>query len=654
MQSLWNEHEASAFAGDLLALRVYTSRLLGRDPSLVLHGGGNTSVKIRTTDFFGDAVDVLYVKGSGWDLATIEAPGFAPVRMDTLLRMAKLETLSDGDMVREQRAAMLDPNAPTPSVEAILHAIIPYAFVDHTHADAVITLTNSPDGERVVRELYGDRWLIVPYVMPGFVLARAVYEMTLNLDWSEYDGMILLNHGVFTFADDARVCYENMITMVSRAEDYLAQHVSLPDYPDACVPTAQDRLALANLRRRVSQSRGKAQIVRWNRAPEARHFSRQPAEIAIRGTLTPDHVIHTKRIPLIGVDPQAVTDYETTYHAYFERNAAGDLQMLDPAPRWAVWEDRGALAFGSTPKEARIIADITEHTMQAILRAESLGRWHALPERDIFDVEYWELEQAKLKKAGAAPEFQGKIALVTGAASGIGRACAEMLHARGAVVAVLDIAPTVMETFKGAGYLPLVVDLTDDEAVRHAIAQVVEQFGGLDLLVSNAGFFPPSSPLREMDAAQWERSLLLNLTSHQRLLQACIPFLEMGIDPAVVLVASKNVPAPGPGAAAYSAAKAGLTQLGRVAALELGKAGIRVNMIHPNQVFDTALWTPEILAARAEHYGVTVEEYKRQNVLGVEINSADVAELVYSMLGKPFSRTTGAQVPIDGGNERVI
>jgi NAD(P)-dependent dehydrogenase (short-subunit alcohol dehydrogenase family) len=218
----------------------------------------------------------------------------------------------------------------------------------------------------------------------------------------------------------------------------------------------------------------------------------------------------------------------------------------------------------------------------------------------------------------------------------------------------LDISPAVTEIFGKAGYLPLVVDLMDDGAVRAAVDQAVERFGGLDLLVSNAGFFPPSRSIRDMDAAQWERSMALNVTSHQRLLQACIPYLEVGIDAAVVLVASKNVPAPGPGASAYSSAKAALTQLGRVAALELGKAGIRVNMVHPNQVFDTALWTPDILAARAKHYGVSVEEYKRQNVLGVEITSADVAELVCAMLGKPFARTTGAQVPIDGGNERVI
>lgn len=654
MQSLWSDSEARACGEDLLALRVYSSRLLGQESALVLHGGGNTSVKVRTRDFFGDEVDVLYVKGSGWDLATIEAGGFAPVRMETLLKMAKLETLSDSDMVTQQRAAMLDPYAPTPSVEAILHAIIPYRFVDHTHADAVVTIMNSPDGDARVRALYGERWLIVPYVMPGFVLARTVYEMTAGLDWSRYDGMILLHHGVFTFADDARASYEAMIAMVAQAEDYLAQVAALPALPDAYQMTADDRLKLATLRRRVSRARGSAQLALADLSPQARLFAQQSPEIATRGPLTPDHVIRTKRIALTGVQDTDVDAYEESYRAYFAQHASAGLRMLDAAPRWGVWQDRGTLAFGSTVGEVRITADIVQHTTGAILRAEALGGWRALSAREIFEVEYWELEQAKLKKVSAPAALQGKIALVTGAASGIGRACAEALHARGAAVVALDISPAVTEIFGKAGYLPLVVDLMDDGAVRAAVDQAVERFGGLDLLVSNAGFFPPSRSIRDMDAAQWERSMALNVTSHQRLLQACIPYLEVGIDAAVVLVASKNVPAPGPGASAYSSAKAALTQLGRVAALELGKAGIRVNMVHPNQVFDTALWTPDILAARAKHYGVSVEEYKRQNVLGVEITSADVAELVCAMLGKPFARTTGAQVPIDGGNERVI
>lgn len=664
MQSLWNPEEAQSFAEDPLAMRVYSSRLLGREPALVLHGGGNTSVKAEVKDLFGDAKPVLYVKGSGWDLATIEAPGFAPVCLETLKRMAELPELSDPEMVRAQRAAMTDPYAPNPSVEAILHAIIPFKFVDHTHADAVVTLTNTPDGEARVRALYGDRVLIVPYTMPGFVLAKVIWQMTQGVDWSQLDGMVLMNHGVFSFADDARVSYERMIALVTQAEDVLAKEgarVASVPAGDLSV-SATDLLQLAGLRREVATARGAAGIVRWNASPEALGFAnlRNVADIARRGPLTPDHVIRSKRVPLIfDTEPDAaVKAYGDDYRAYFERNSllsdAAGLTCLDPAPRWAVWPGRGTLAFDASVKAADIIGDISAHTIRAIQLAECLGGWQALPERDIFEVEYWDLEQAKLRKAGKPATFAGKIALVTGAASGIGRACAESLHAQGAAVMALDIDPAVETQFARADFVGQVCDVTDARGLQAAVEKTVRIFGGLDVVVSNAGTFPSNNRIDEMDSTVWERSLRINLTSHEQLLKCCIPYLERGIDPAVVFMASKNVTAPGPGAAAYSVAKAGVTQLARVAALELGPKGIRVNVLHPDAVFDTAIWTPEVLESRAKHYGLTVQEYKTKNLLKVEISSHDVAELTCALLGPLFAKTTGAQIPIDGGNDRVI
>ncbi|MEK7254875.1 MAG: class II aldolase/adducin family protein, partial [Bacteroidota bacterium] len=224
MLNRWNVAEATQLNSNLLQLRVYTSRLLGAEGDLVLHGGGNTSVKITETNLFGEPEELLYVKGSGWDLATIEAEGFAPVRLDVLKKMATLPSLTDSEMVRLQRSAMTNPNAPTPSVEAVLHAIIPFTFVDHTHADAVVTITNSPGGEQRIREIYGERMLIVPYVMPGFILAKAIFEQTKGVDWSQVEGMILMNHGVFTFDNDARASYEKMIDIVTKAEAYLVKN----------------------------------------------------------------------------------------------------------------------------------------------------------------------------------------------------------------------------------------------------------------------------------------------------------------------------------------------------------------------------------------------------------------------------------------------
>lgn len=656
MKSLFNESEAKKCGNDPLKLRVYTSQLLGRDPDLVLHGGGNTSVKAQVKNLFGEVEEVLYVKGSGWDLATIQEAGFAPVKMDALLKMAKLPSLSDGEMVKNQRAAMTDPNAPNPSVEAILHAIIPFKFVDHTHADAVVAITNTPDGEKRIKEVYGNRVLYVPYVMPGFILARKVFELTQNIDWNAIDGIVLLHHGIFTFHDDAKKSYENMIRLVSKAEEYLnSQGIMLiPDEQEGHV----DLKALASLRQEVSKAKGAPVVAKVLAEDEHLSFSKlkNVKDAATRGPLTPDHIIRTKRIAMI-VDKKPADDvkrFAENYQKYFDRHTDGKLTRLDPAPRWAVWPGHGLITFGESVNDAGIAADIIEHTIRAIQWAEHMGGWRALPEQDLFEMEYWELEQAKLKKGGKSPLFQGKIALVTGAASGIGRACVEALHAQGAAVAALDIDPRINQHFHKKGILPLVCDLTNAEDILDCVHATIRHFGGLDILVSNAGTFPPSETIEDMKSETWEKSMDINLTSHQRLLKACTPFLSMGIDPAVVIVGSKNVPAPGPGASAYSVAKAGLTQLARIAALELGPTGIRVNVVHPNQVFDTAIWTKDVLEKRAKAYGLSVEEYKTNNILKVEIQSADVAALVCAMAGPVFSKTTGCQVSIDGGNERVI
>ncbi|HEX7024150.1 MAG TPA: SDR family oxidoreductase, partial [Gemmatimonadales bacterium] len=304
--------------------------------------------------------------------------------------------------------------------------------------------------------------------------------------------------------------------------------------------------------------------------------------------------------------------------------------------------------------EAGIVADIARHTGRAIASAERLGGWQALPEADLFAVEYWELEQAKLKRGGARGLLEGRVALVTGAASGIGRATAEALHAQGAAVLATDINPAIGEIFRKDGLAGVVADATSGLEVARSVAHCVERFGGLDIVVSNAGFFAPGQRIGEIDPGIWEQSLALNLTSHLSLLQCAVPYLRLGFDPSVVLIGSKNVPAPGPGAAAYSAAKAGLTQLGRVAALELARDGVRVNTLHPHLVLDTGTWTPEVLAARAGQYGLSVEQYRRNNLLGVEITTRDVASAVLALVGPAFAKTTGAQIPIDGGSDRIV
>lgn len=663
MQSLWSDEEAAHFAAQgSLGLRVYSSQLLGRNPDLVLHGGGNTSVKGTLENVFGDTEAVLYVKGSGWDLQTIAAPGFSPVRLAHLTRLATLSSLSDTDMMRELRLALLNPSAPTPSVEAILHALVPLRFVDHTHADAVVTISNSPNGEAILREIYGDEVLILPYIMPGFILAKQVHEATRDVDWSSLKGIVLLHHGIITFDDDCRTSYERMIELVSRAEEYLRGRVGASFAAESSCASSTASLAdcrhLATLRHHASDMMGAAVLARWDRSPAATAFSSLPAlaDLITRGPLTPDHSIHTKPFGAVfGEDPlPGLAQYRNDYLAYFKRHAKDYHTCLDPMPRFGAWLGRGMLALGADSKRLQIVSDIVAHTTRAIQWGEKLGAWSTLPKQDQFDLEYWELEQAKLRSSKTRPEFAGRVVVVTGAASGIGKACVDAFLAQGAAVAALDLNPKVESCWQIPEVLAIACDVTRQDQVQDALHQVVTWFGGIDVLISNAGSFPASCRLEGMEDDTWSQSLELNLSAHMRLLRHCTPFLQVGIDPSVVFIGSKNVPAPGPGAGAYSVAKAGLAQLARVAALELGSNGVRVNTLHPNAVFDTGLWTDEVLQQRANHYGLSVDEYRKHNVLGRQVRSRDVAAAALAMASSAFACTTGAQVPVDGGNERVI
>ncbi len=658
MKSLWNDADAKKYANDPVALRAYTSRLLGQEPSLVQHGGGNTSVKASRTNLFGEPEELLYVKGSGWDLATIEPQGFAPVKMEILLRMAQLEHLSDTDMVREQKAAMTNPSAPNPSVEAIMHAIIPFKFVEHTHSDAVVTLTNTPKGKEFAREVFGPNALLVDYVMPGFVLARRIYELTRDADWTKLETIVLLNHGIFTFHDDAKIAYEKMIELVTKAEKFLISkgaEGALKSKPDS-TPTS---LEMATLRNALGKQMGKPLLLRLNNSEEAVGFSKWEIANAVtdKGTVTPDHVIHVKPRPLFvnGDFEKDVMAFSDDYKKYFDRHKKEGHSILDTCPRWVVWPGKGCLSIATTAKGVRIIDDIITHTRRCLQWGEKLGGWKPVSEADLFDVEYWELEQAKLKVGGGSkPMLQGQVAVVTGGASGIGKAIAEALKAQGAAVAVLDMNPEVEALFKGDQTLGVTCNVTDEKSIADAIHKTALKFGGVDILITNAGTFPPGKKIEEISEKEWTTAVDINLSGHWRTLKAAIPLLKQGFSPSVIIVGSKNVPAPGPGASAYSTSKAGLTQLGRVAALELAPYGVRVNTIHPDAVFDTGIWSEEVIANRAKHYGLTVEQYKTKNLLKAEITSKNVADLVLSMVGPAFARTTGAQIPIDGGNDRVI
>jgi len=661
MKSLWSDAEAAQFTGPL-GPRVYTSRLLGRDRSLVLHGGGNTSVKLREKNLFGEEEDVLYVKGSGWDLETIEPAGFTPVALGYVRKLAGLGQLSDPQMVNELNTHMLRAGAPSPSVETILHAILPHKYVDHTHADAVLSVSNSPEGEKRIREIYGERVVVIPYVMAGFDLAAyCAREFPKQADKNTV-GMVLLSHGVFSFGPDARISYELMIELVSMAEEYLARkkawHIAAATTKAHSGPDVlANREEIAKLRRAMSDQAGFPMILKVNESEKFRSFALRPdvEKLSQQGPATPDHVIRTKPFPMLGRD---VAGYAGRYREYFERFSAKTKEkktMLDAAPRMALDPRLGFAAAGRTAKDAAIVEELYDHTVDVILRAEALGGWRALDQQHTFDIEYWDLEQAKLKKSGSPPAFAGEVVLVTGAASGIGRACVESFLRRGAAVVGLDRNPAIEGMWKRPDFLGLTCDLTDRSAVNDSLEKAVRRFGGVDMLVLNAGIFPSSQSIQDIPAESWRSAMTVNVEANLLVMQVCHALLKLAPRGGrIVVIGSKNVPAPGPGAAAYSASKAALNQLARVAALEWAKDGIRINSLHPNAVYDTALWTDEVLASRAKAYNLTVEQYKKNNLLKTEVASRDVAELAAEMCGALFAKTTAAQVPVDGGNERVV
>lgn len=656
MDNHWDASDADRFAGPVDEC-VYATRLIGSDPELVMHGGGNSSVKAPFADITGREIEAIYVKGSGWEMATIEAAGLTPLRLERVRELLELDELSDPDMMRELDAARLDASAPSPSVETLLHGFLPHRAVQHSHADVIVSLTNLDDGADVVRSVFGDSVVLVPYVMPGFDLAREV-RSTFNNDAHEGTvGMVLLKHGLFTFGETSEVAYRRHVELISKAESWLGERTAATSTSPGQLPPV-DPVDLADLRRGISEAAGAPMVVRRHTDDGSRRFAARDdlASLTRRGPLTPDHVIRTKPFPMVGRDVGA---YVAEYRAYVTGNRARartELVEIDPAPRIVLDPELGMMAAGRTIADAGIAGDIYRHTMPVLTRSEDdLGGYRGLRDADLFDMEYWALEQAKLSRRREDRPFAGMVALVTGAASGIGRACAAALMAEGACVTGIDRSPDVATSLTGDAWLGFEADVTEPSAQRAALQATAERFGGVDIAVIAAGVFGTSRPVAELSADEWRSAMAVNVDAAADLLSAIHPLLVRSpVGGRVVAIGSKNVPAPGRGAAAYSASKAALTQLCRVTALEWSDDGIRLNLVHPDAVFDTGLWTENLLAERADRYGLTVAEYKRRNLLGAEITSADVAATVVALCSDSFRVTTGAQIPVDGGNERVV
>ncbi len=665
-----------------LALRVYTSQLLGREPSLVLHGGGNTSVKTRAQDFSAKELDCLCVKGSGWDLASIEPAGFPVCRLDALLDLCTLSSLSDADMVKALKSQMLDPQSPTPSVEALLHAFLPAKYVDHTHADAVLALVDQPDAEVHVRRVWGERALFVPYIMPGFVLLRRVVELTQGQ--SPEGPMVLEKHGIFTWGDSARESYERMIEAVTRAEQYLEEKgAPLDTMRTSVTPSGSPESERRALQRRIAPlvrgalaraNGGQRLLLTWQDDPATLELSARDdvGTLTQRGPLTPDHVIRTKPRPLLvqAPNPDALATfasaleeqlgrYREEYTAYFERGRARQaepLERLDPLPRVLLFPGLGALAAGTSSKAASIVADIYQHTAKVLLAASRLGEYQPVSEADLFDIEYWSLEQAKLKRSAGAGQLTRRVALVTGAARGIGLATAQRFLTEGAHVMLGDmdaerLAMTAAELSRQFGasvvrHLP--VDVTNPSDIERMLDYAVDCFGGLDLVVSNAGT-APSGLLHEAEGDEALRaSLEVNLLGHQNVARAASQLLlAQGAGGVLLFNASKSAFNQGPQFGPYAVPKAALVALMKQYAVDLAPHGIRANAVNADRV-RTDLFAGGVLEARARARGVSPNEYFKLNLLQRETTAADVADAFFWLATAPA--TTGTVIPVDGGN----
>jgi rhamnose utilization protein RhaD (predicted bifunctional aldolase and dehydrogenase)/NAD(P)-dependent dehydrogenase (short-subunit alcohol dehydrogenase family) len=662
-----------------LADRVYTSRLLGQDASLVLHGGGNTSVKSRSPDFDGQLADVLWVKGSGWDLGSIEPKGFSLCRLAPLRAYCRLAALSDEAMVAALRSQMLDPSGPTPSVEALLHAHLPGKFVDHTHADAVLAMVDQPDAARRVAEVWGDRAAFLPYVMPGFVLAQRIVE--LGLDERSPPLLVLEKHGIFSWGSSARESYERMIAAVSEAEAYVearsgrAAFASVPARPDASARAA--RLALAPaLRGALARRPGGSRLaLDFRSSPAIAAFLASEAAplVTARGCITPDHSIRTKPFPawLDLTEADALPSHEVEqrvdagldrfarqYEAYFDAHQARSavpLTRLDSLPRIVAVPGIGIAGLGKTAAQAAIAADLYEHTVDVMTRAESLGSYQPASLADLFDVEYWSLEQAKLGAKRSEGALAGQIALVTGAASGIGRETSAHFLSLGAHVVMVDrdaealarAGADLLEKY-GAALRTHVADLTQPALARAAVEAAVLAYGGLDLVVSNAGN-APSGALHEGPGTELlAQSLEVNLLSHQHVAQAAAAvFQRQGIGGCLLFNASKSAFNPGPMFGPYAVAKSALVALMKQYAIDLAPIGVRANAVNADRV-RTGLFSEALLESRARARGTTPDAYFKANLLGRETLAGDVAR-AFAYLASAAA-TTGAVIPVDGGN----
>lgn len=671
MKSIWSDKEAESFVErycrDLynrdIALRVYSSRLLGSDPDLVQHGGGNTSVKTTLTDELGRDVQVLCVKASGRDLDNLEPVDLPALRYEATKELRALEKLDDRELINAQRIRMLDSTAPNPSVEALTHAFLPAKFIDHSHANAILAMVNQEEAEKVCQELFEDRFAIVPYVRSGFYLAKTVAE-TFEAN-PKCEGLLLIQHGLVTFGESARESYERHIEAVDAAEVFVRKRRYWVTHQSMRPIETISYTKIAPILRGLLGEGNRNYILCPRLSSAVRDFVDNPKLLpaARRGVATPDHVIRTKRLPLflslsgIQSDEQIrahieerLIDYRSAYNTYVEQNMAQNdlvIQPADPDPRIILVPGLGLIAAGPTLKDAVIAADIYQHTIEVIQNGEAIGAYRGLDESDSFDIEYWSLEQAKLDRAQSGA-LQGQVVYITGAASGIGAATARHFAQAGAYLYLADIDPKPLEKISSALDCPFeVVDVTNEAAVKASIDRVIQMYGGLDGAVSNAGY-APQSPIDTCSPSLLRESFELNFFSHQWLSSCVMRVLRsQGRGGFLLYNASKAAFNPGAGFGPYAIPKAALVALMKQYALEGGAYGVRSNAVNADRI-RTGLFSKELIEERAHARGVQADDYFKANLLQREVTADDVAQAFLSLA---LSRsTTGCVITVDGGN----
>ncbi len=656
------KYKKLGFSSDL-ALRVYTTRLLGRNKELVLHGGGNTSVKTTIKDIDGKKYKVLCVKGSGWDMADIEPPGLPAVKLDPLLSLKNKKYLSDEDMVAYQKRNLIDIKSPNPSVETFLHAFLPFKYVDHTHADAVLNITNRPGGLSLCKKIFGDKVSIVPYVMPGFMLAKKINEVYSKNP--KINCLILMNHGIFTFANDCKEAYDLMIKYVSKAENTIRKLKSKKIKQIKKFSTKFNPHEVAPIiRGLLSENKDQKFVINYRLNKHLKYFinGKNVRTYSSKGTATPDHVIRVKPFPLI-ITPKkncsieqfkktakkAFANYRKKYIHYFKvnhRKAKEKKTMLDTSPRVVLVQNVGLFSVGKDLNAAKIAGDLTETNARVISSVEETSSYKFIPEKDLFDVEYWSLEQAKIKKKKKI--LEGNIVVVTGSTGTIGFETYKMFKSYGAEVILLDNnLERLKEVQSKIKDLCIHCDVTSKKSVKNAFNQICEKFGGIDILISNAGTAPGGS-IGEVSDKLLRKSFEINFFSHQNCASEAVKIMKkQNTNGCLLFNISKQSVNPGKNFGPYGLPKSALLSLCKQYAVDYGSFGIRSNGVNADRI-RSGLMTDKMIKTRAKARAVSTSDYMKGNLLLNEVKAEDVAKAFFHLATS--KKTTGAVLTVDGGN----